>query len=151
MKCIFCGFADNKVVDSRANEAGTSIRRRRECIQCNKRFTSYESVEIVPLLVVKKDGTREAFNAQKIRNGIIKAVEKRPVSIEQINKLIETIEKTLSSTLDQEVQSAKVGDLVMSELKKLDEIAYVRFAAVYRQFKDISTFLEFVKNLQDQG
>jgi len=148
MKCVYCGNSDNKVVDSRANEAGTSIRRRRECLKCSKRFTSYESVEIVPLLVIKKDGgTREAFNAQKIRNGVIKAVEKRPVSMEQINKLVDGVEKTLSSTLDQEVSSAKIGDLVMEELKKLDEIAYVRFAAVYRQFKDISTFLEFVKEL----
>ena len=149
MKCIYCGHGDNKVVDSRANEAGTSIRRRRECIGCQKRFTSYESVEIVPLLVIKKDGTRESFNAQKIRNGIIRAVDKRPISMEQINKVVGGIEKTLTATLDQEIPSDKIGDIVMAELKKLDEVAYVRFAAVYRQFKDISTFYEFVKNLQE--
>ena len=150
MRCIFCNSADNKVVDSRVQETGNSIRRRRVCVACNKRFTSYETVEIVPILVVKSDGSRESFNAQKVKNGIVKACEKRPVSIAQIDKIIDSIEKQLSSTLDQEIPSKQIGDMVMEELKSLDEIAYIRFAAVYRQFKDISTFLEFVKGLEKE-
>ena len=150
MKCIFCNSADNKVVDSRVNESGNSIRRRRECLECNKRFTSYETVEIVPLLVVKSGGRRESFNPQKIKTGIIKSCEKRPVTLEQIDKIVDGIEKHLASNLDQEITSERIGDLVMKELKKIDEISYVRFAAVYRQFKDISTFLDFVKNLEKE-
>jgi len=141
---------DNKVVDSRVNEGSNSIRRRRECIACAKRFTSYETVELIPILVIKRDGSRESFNSQKIKGGIIKACEKRPVSILQIDKIVDNIEKTLSGNLDQEITSQKIGDLIMSELKKTDEIAYVRFAAVYRQFKDISTFLDFIKNLEGE-
>ncbi|MCL2569790.1 MAG: transcriptional regulator NrdR [Firmicutes bacterium] len=150
MKCIFCGFLDNKVIDSRVTENGSSIRRRRECTKCEKRFTSYETVEIVPLLVVKNDGSRESFNAQKIKSGVIKACEKRPISAEQIDRMIEAIEKNMSNNLDQEISSKKIGDLVMNELKKMDEIAYIRFAAVYRQFKDISTFLDFVRALENE-
>jgi len=150
MKCIYCASSRNKVVDSRVNENQTSIRRRRECEDCNKRFTSYETVEIVPILVVKRDGRRESFNSQKIKAGIVKACEKRPISINQIDKMIESIERSLASSLDQEVKSERIGDLIMAELKKLDEISYVRFAAVYRQFKDISTFLEFVKSLEKE-
>ena len=150
MRCIYCSSTDNKVVDSRSNESGSSIRRRRECLKCSKRFTSYESVELIPLLVIKKDGTRESFNGQKIRNGLIKACEKRPVSIDQINKLIDNVEKSLTSNLDQEVPSTRIGDLVMDELRRLDEIAYVRYAAVYREFKDIPAFLDFVKKMQKE-
>jgi len=148
MKCVFCGSGENKVVDSRTNEQGNSIRRRRECLKCAKRFTSYETVELVPVLIVKRDGSRESFNPQKIKRGIIKSCEKRPVTMEQIDKIIEAIEKKMSATLDQEVKSSNLGDMVMAELKKIDEISYIRFAAVYRQFKDISTFLEFVKTLE---
>ena len=148
MKCIYCGFADSKVIDSRLNENGTSIRRRRECLECGKRFTSYETVEVVPLLVVKRDGSRQAFDAQKIKAGIVKACEKRPVSMQQINTLIEGIERTLINTLDQEVQSKVIGDMIMRELKQLDEISYVRFAAVYRQFQDVASFIEFIKNVR---
>ncbi|MCL2755916.1 MAG: transcriptional regulator NrdR [Firmicutes bacterium] len=149
MKCVFCSSGDNKVVDSRINEQGNSIRRRRECLKCGKRFTSYETVELVPVLIVKRDGSRESFNPQKIKRGVIKACEKRPVTMEQIDKIIEAVEKKLSSVLDQEVTSAQIGDMIMAELKKIDEISYVRFAAVYRQFKDISTFLAFMKTLED--
>ena len=147
MKCIFCGHDDNKVVDSRVNEHGTAIRRRRECLECGKRFTSYETIEIVPLLVIKSDGSRQAFDGQKIKSGIIKACEKRPVSMMQINELVENIEKTLTNCLDQEVRSKVIGDMVMNELKCLDEIAYVRYAAVYRSFQDLTTFIDFVKSM----
>ena len=148
MKCIYCGFADSKVVDSRLNDEGTSIRRRRECLKCGKRFTSYETVEVVPLLVIKRDGSRQAFDSQKIKTGIVKACEKRPVTMAQINTIIESIEKSLMNSLEQEVQSKVIGDMVMKELKKIDEISYVRFAAVYRQFQDLSTFINFVKTME---
>lgn len=151
MKCIYCNHPDSKVVDSRVNESSNSIRRRRECIKCSKRFTSYETVEIVPLLIVKRDGSRQAFNIVKIKNGIVKACEKRPVTINQINAICENVEKQLLGSLEQEIPSARIGDLVMAELKKIDEIAYVRFAAVYRQFTDIATFLDFVKNLEKEN
>ena len=147
MKCIFCGFQDSKVVDSRLNETGSSIRRRRECLECGKRFTSYETVEVVPLLVIKRDGSRQAFDPQKIKAGIVKACEKRPVTMQEINTLLEAIEKTLMNSLEQEVPSKVIGDMVMKELKKLDEISYVRFAAVYRSFQDIMSFVDFVKNM----
>ena len=148
MKCVFCGYNDSKVVDSRLNETGSSIRRRRECLECSKRFTSYETVEVVPLLVIKRDGSRQAFDPQKIKAGVVKACEKRPVSNAQITALIETVEKNLMNSLEPEIQSKTVGDMVMKELKKLDEISYVRFAAVYRQFQDVMSFIEFVKNME---
>ena len=148
MKCVFCGSQDSKVVDSRTSDGNNSIRRRRECIKCAKRFTSYETVEMIPLLIIKRDGGRQAFDALKIKNGIIKACEKRPVSIEQINEIVDAIEKELLGSLEQEIESAKIGDLVMKYLRNTDKIAYVRFAAVYRQFEDLSTFLDFVKQLE---
>ena len=148
MKCVFCSYIDSKVVDSRINETSNSIRRRRECLQCGKRFTSYETVEVVPLLVIKRDSSRQAFDNQKIKNGIVKACEKRPVTLAQINAIVEGIEKQLMNSLEQEIQSKVIGDLVMKELKKIDEISYVRFAAVYRQFQDIMTFIDFVKNIE---
>jgi transcriptional repressor NrdR len=148
---MYCGHGDSKVVDSRTNEGANSIRRRRECIKCAKRFTSYETVEVVPLLVIKSDGSRQAFDIIKIKNGIVKACEKRPVTATQINTICENIEKQLFGSLEQEIPSARIGDLVMTELKKVDEIAYVRFAAVYRQFTDISTFLDFVKNIEKEN
>ena len=151
MKCIYCGFLDSKVVDSRLNEGGTSIRRRRECLKCGKRFTSYETVEVVPMLVIKRDGSRQAFDSQKIKTGIVKACEKRPVTMAQINTMIEGIEKSLMNSLEQEVQSKAIGDMVMKELKKIDEISYVRFAAVYRQFQDLSTFINFVKTMGSEA
>jgi len=148
MKCVFCGFIDSKVVDSRINESNNSIRRRRECLQCGKRFTSYETVEVVPLLVIKRDGSRQSFDSRKIKSGIIKACEKRPVTAAQIDAVVDGIEKTLMNSLDQEIQSKIIGDMVMKELKKLDEISYVRYAAVYRQFQDIMAFLDFVKTME---
>jgi transcriptional repressor NrdR len=147
MKCIYCGFEESKVVDSRTNETGSSIRRRRECLQCGKRFTSYETVEIVPILIVKRDGSRQAFDSQKIKNGLVKACEKRPVTLAQIDGIVESIEKSLLNSLDQEIQSKIIGDKIMKELKRIDEISYVRFAAVYRQFQDLNTFMDFVKKM----
>ena len=143
MKCIFCGFNDSKVIDSRLNDDTNSIRRRRECLKCGKRFTTYEMVESTPILVIKNDGSRQSFDPQKIKRGIIKACEKRPVSMIQIDELISDIEKQISNSLVQEVKSSKIGEMVMDRLKALDEISYVRFAAVYRKFKDITTSLSF--------
>jgi len=150
VKCVFCGNGETKVIDSRSNDGQRSIRRRRECLECGKRFTSYETVEVVPLLVIKRDGSRQAFDPQKIKAGIVKACEKRPVTMAQINRVIEEIEKNLLNSLDQEVQSKIIGDMVMRELKKLDEISYVRYAAVYRQFQDLATFISFVKNMETE-
>ena len=150
MKCIYCGCVDNKVVDSRVHETNNSIRRRRECAKCTKRFTSYETVELIPILVIKRDGSRESFDSQKVKRGIIKACEKRPVSIAQIDNIITNIERALSANLDQEVKSESIGDLIMTELKKIDEISYIRFAAVYRQFKDVGTFIDFIKTIEGE-
>lgn len=147
MKCIFCGFADSKVIDSRAAEETNSIRRRRECLKCGKRFTTYEMVESSPILVIKNDNSRQSFDPQKIKKGIIKSCEKRPVSMTQIDDIIANIEKKISNSLEQEIKSSEIGEMVMEELKKIDEISYVRFAAVYRRFKDINTFINFLNNV----
>ena len=148
MKCIFCGFNDSKVIDSRSTDDTNSIRRRRECLKCGKRFTTYEMVESTPILVIKNDGSRQSFDPQKIKSGIIKACEKRPVSMVQIEELIGDIEKQISNSLVQEVKSSKIGEMVMDRLKPLDEISYVRFAAVYRKFKDITTFIKFLNDVK---
>ena len=142
MKCPFCGGLDSKVVDSRLSEDGTSIRRRRECTACAKRYTTYEKIESTPILVIKNNGTRQIFDINKIKNGIIKACEKRPVSMAKIDKMVSDIEKQVNNTLAQEISSKKIGELVMEGLKELDEVAYVRFASVHRQFKDINTLME---------
>ena len=147
MKCIFCGHSDSKVIDSRLADETNSIRRRRECLKCGKRFTTYEVVENVPVLVIKNDNSRQPFDPQKIKTGIIKACEKRPVSMSQIDDIVENIEKEISNSLEQEVKSSQIGEMVMENLKKIDEISYVRFAAVYRRFKDISTFIEFLNKV----
>ncbi|MEG1613465.1 MAG: transcriptional regulator NrdR [Clostridia bacterium] len=147
MKCMYCGSLDSKVVDSRLNEDGTSIRRRRECVNCGKRFTTYETVEYTPIMVVKKSGNRQAFDINKIRNGILKACEKRPVSMYDIERVINNIQKQIFNSLEQEITSTYIGDLVMHELKELDEVAYVRFASVHRQFKDINTLLNEIESL----
>lgn len=147
MKCIYCEYPESKVVDSRPVDDGASIRRRRECLKCQRRFTTYEKVESTPLLVVKKDGSRESFNVEKIKMGIIRACEKRAVSIEEIEKLVADIEKQVHGSLKQEVSTGEIGEMVMEGLKKLDEVAYVRFASVYRQFKDISTFMDELNKL----
>ena len=150
MKCMFCGFMNSKVIDSRINEEGTSIRRRRECEKCGKRFTTYETVETIPILVVKNSGNRQAFDINKIKSGIIKACEKRPVPMYRIEKLAQEIEKQIYNTLDQEVTSKYIGELVMAGLKELDDVAYVRFASVHRQFKDITDLLHEVEKIVDE-
>lgn len=147
MRCPFCGYDDSKVLDTRSTDDGNSIRRRRECTQCGKRFTTYEKIEDVPLIVVKKDGKRQVFDNTKILNGLIKACEKRPVSLNQLEAVVNEIEKELKNRMDKEVSSSLIGELVMDKLKVLDEVAYVRFASVYREFKDISTFIMEIENL----
>ena len=144
MKCIFCGYIDSKVIDSRSTDDDTSIRRRRECLKCGKRFTTYEVIENTPVLVVKNDGTRQTFDVNKLKNGIIKSCEKRPVAISDIEKLVNEIEKKVYNNLDQEISSAQIGEMVMLGLKNLDEVAYIRFASVYRQFRDVTTFADFI-------
>lgn len=147
MKCPFCGFEESKVVDSRSTDDNSTIRRRRECLKCNKRYTTYEKIEDFPILVIKKDSTRENFNKEKIINGLIIACQKRPVSRKQIEDMAYDIEKTISNSMLTEIPSKDIGEMVMAKLKEVDEISYVRFASVYRQFKDINTFLEEIKNL----
>lgn len=147
MKCNNCGSLDSKVIDSRLSDDGKSIRRRRECIDCGKRFTTYETVELTPIYVVKKSGNRQAFNSIKLKQGILKACEKRPVPIGKIDALVQEIEKHVSNSLEQEVTSKMIGDLVMEGLKNIDDVAYVRFAAVHRQFKDITSWLSEIENI----
>lgn len=147
MKCPFCDFADSKVIDSRPTEEGSSIRRRRECIECGRRFTTYEKIESVPIMVIKKDETREPFDRNKILTGIIRACQKRPVQTEKMVEIVDNIESELQNMMDREVTSVQIGEMVMAELKKIDDVAYVRFASVYRQFKDINTFLAEVNKL----
>ena len=151
MKCPYCAFLESKVVDSRPADEGASIRRRRECLSCRKRFTTYETMETLPLMVVKKDGSRQSFDRSKVMRGLIRACEKRPVSYQALEHTVTEIEQTLQGQADHEVSSAEIGELVMDRLKKLDEVAYVRFASVYRQFKDINTFMaELTKLLEDK-
>lgn len=151
MKCPFCGFEESKVVDSRPTDEGSRIRRRRECLQCQKRFTTYEIIESLPIIVVKKDESREAFDRNKLINGMLRACEKRPISIAEIEKATDEIEAILQNSLDREITSDTIGTLVMDKLKSIDEVAYVRFASVYRQFKDINTFRdELAKLLSDK-
>jgi transcriptional repressor NrdR len=147
MRCPFCGYEESKVIDSRPTDEGEKIRRRRECISCSKRFTTYEIIETVPIVVVKKDKSRQAFDRVKLFNGMLRACEKRPVSIDQIEKVVTDIETELQNSLDREVTSVHIGELVMDKLKGLDEVAYVRFASVYRQFKDINTFMDELTKL----
>ncbi len=147
MKCPFCACSESKVIDSRPTDEGERIRRRRECIVCGKRFTTYEIIETVPIIVVKKDKSREAFDRVKLFNGMLRACEKRPVSIAQIETVVTEIEQELQNSLDREVTSVHIGEMAMEKLKGLDEVAYVRFASVYRQFKDINTFMEELAKL----
>jgi len=147
MKCMFCGCVESKVVDSRSTEDGTIIRRRRECLNCGKRFTTYETVENTPILVVKSNGTRQVFDPAKVKNGIIKACEKRPVPIAKIEQLVDDIQKKIYNSLAQEVSSKEIGEMVMAGLKEIDEVAYVRFASVYRSFTDISSFLSELEHM----
>jgi len=150
MNCPFCNNSETKVIDSRPTDEGSSIRRRRECLDCKRRFTTYEKIEEIPLVVVKKDMSRESFNRDKIRNGIIKACEKRPVSLQTIEHIVDELEKELQSSLEKEIDSVHIGELVMQYLKDTDEVAYVRFASVYRQFKDINTFMDELKKILNE-
>lgn len=148
MKCPYCQYTESKVIDSRPTEEGEKIRRRRECLKCGKRFTTYEVVETTPLMVLKKDNSIELFNREKLLNGIVRACEKRPVSLKDMEELVDRIEGKLKNTLLYEVDSQRIGELVMEELRELDEVAYVRFASVYRQFQDINTFMEELEKLK---
>ncbi|HHW02977.1 MAG TPA: transcriptional repressor NrdR [Thermoanaerobacterales bacterium] len=150
MKCPFCGFLDSKVLDSRPTDEGSIIRRRRECPSCKKRFTTYERIDELPIMVIKKSGNREVFDPHKIINGLIKACEKRPVPLETLQNIAYDVEKELKNSMEQEVESGKIGEMVMKRLKNVDEVAYVRFASVYRQFKDINSYIEEIKKLQKQ-
>ncbi len=154
MKCPHCGYTESKVLDSRPADEGACIRRRRECLNCQTRFTTYERLETMPLIVVKKDGSRQAFDRQKILAGIVRACEKRPVSLADMEKLVDEIESRLRSSMESEVSSISIGEMVMEGLKGIDEVAYVRFASVYREFKDINTFMGELKTLlkeQEKG
>ena len=148
MKCMFCGAIDSKVIDSRAVEETSAIRRRRECLSCGKRFTTYETVETTPIMVVKNNGEREQFDISKIKRGIIRACEKRPVTMHQIDLLVNEIEKKVYNRLEEEISTKVIGEYVMEGLKELDEVSYVRFASVYKQFKDISTFFDFINDFE---
>ncbi len=147
MKCPYCECDESKVVDSRPIEEGQAIRRRRECVKCNKRFTTYENIEEVPLIIIKKDGTRQVYNRHKLLNGLIRACEKRPISIEQMEEMIDDIEKTLYNSMEKEITSDRIGELMLERLKDVDEVAYVRFASVYRQFQDLNTFMDELEKL----
>ncbi|AFS78323.1 transcriptional repressor NrdR [Gottschalkia acidurici 9a] len=147
MKCPYCDFFESKVVDSRPIDDGQAIRRRRECTKCGKRFTTYENIEEIPLIVIKKDGNRQAYNRNKILNGIIRACEKRPVSIQQMEEIVDDIEKTLFNSMEKEITTNYIGELIMNKLKNVDEVSYVRFASVYRQFKDLNTFMDELEKL----
>ena len=151
MKCPFCGYKESKVVDSRPAEDGSSIRRRRECLSCGKRFTTYETVESMPMVVVKRDGSRQTFDRRKLVKGMLRACEKRPVSLAQLEKISEEIEQELQNSLEREISTEHVGELVMEKLKSVDEVAYIRFVSVYRQFKDINTFMLELNKLLDEG
>lgn len=150
MKCPFCGYDESKVIDSRSTEDNMAIRRRRECLGCSKRYTTYEKVEDIPILVVKKDSSREFFDKSKIVNGLIKSCEKRPVSRKQIEDIASEIEKNISNQMLTEIKSNVIGEMVMDKLKDIDEISYVRFASVYRQFKDVNTFMKELSNLMNK-
>jgi transcriptional regulator nrdR len=146
MKCPFCGCDDSKVLDTRPTDEGYTIRRRRECLSCQKRFTTYEKIEKSPIMVIKKDGNRQAFDREKIIRGMIKSCEKRPVSISEIEDAVNNIEKKIENSMRKEITSLEIGDMVMDELKDLDEVSYVRFASVYREFKDLQSFMDELKN-----
>ncbi|MBR4212311.1 MAG: transcriptional repressor NrdR [Oscillibacter sp.] len=149
MKCPFCAYPESKVVDSRPSDEGSSIRRRRECLSCSRRFTTYETVEFAPIMVVKKDGRRQSFDRRKILNGMLRACEKRPVSLDTLEGIVNRIEQDLQSSMEHEIQSEALGEIVMRHLRKLDQVAYVRFASVYRQFQDIGSFMRELNTLMD--
>ena len=148
MKCPYCGYSESKVIDSRPTDEGERIRRRRECLNCTKRFTTYEVIETVPVVVVKKDKSREAFDRNKLLNGLLRACEKRPVPLETLERIVDEIETLLQNSVDREVPSTLIGTYAMDKLKKVDEVAYVRFASVYREFKDINTFMDELNKIK---
>ena len=147
MKCLYCDCTESKVVDSRSADDDRTIRRRRECTNCGRRFTTYETIEVTPVLVVKNNGTRQSFNAEKIRNGIIKSCEKRPVAMSVIDEMVSDISKQVYNSMESEISTKKIGEMVMERLKKVDEVAYVRYASVYRSFKDLSSFMAELKQM----
>lgn len=151
LKCPYCAYGESKVVDSRSTEDGSSIRRRRECLKCNRRYTTYEKIETTPILVIKKNMSREYFDRNKIVNGLMKACQKRPVSRKQIEQIADEVERHISNEMLTEVNTDEIGQIIMRNLKKIDEVSYVRFASVYRQFKDINTFMEEIKNLMEKN
>ena len=151
MKCPFCGYTESKVIDSRPAEEGATIRRRRECLECSRRFTTYEIIERMPLVVVKRDGSRQSFDKVKLINGMVRACEKRPVPLAKLEQVADDIEQELQSNLEREIRTVAIGEMVMAHLKELDEVAYVRFASVYRSFKDINTFMEELSKLLTEG
>ena len=147
MKCLYCSCMDRKVIDSRSSDDDKAIRRRRECTGCGRRFTTYETIEVAPVLVVKNNGTMESFNAEKIRNGIVKSCEKRPVSATEIDAIVADISKEVYNSMESEVSTKAIGEMVMERLKKVDEVSYVRYASVYRSFKDLSSFMAELKQM----
>jgi len=150
MRCPFCGFLESKVIDSRESKKGISIRRRRECLSCKRRFTTYEKIEEIPYMVVKKDGTRQPFDSQKLMRGMMKSCEKRPIQISQLEEIVEEIESLLQERPDKEIGVAEIGQLVMGRLKELDKVAYVRFASVYREFADVAEFRQELEDLMKE-
>ena len=150
MRCLFCGYSESRVIDSRSTEEGSSIRRRRECAKCGKRFTTYEKIESIPIVIVKKDESRQPFNRDKILNGVLRACEKRPVSMQEIEGLVDDVESKLYNSLEREVPSNIIGEMVMERLQSLDDVAYVRFASVYRQFKDLNTFMDELNRMMER-
>ena len=151
MKCIYCGNEESKVLDSRNSDESNAIRRRRECLnpECQKRFNTYETVEILPIMVIKNDQSRQEFNSMKMKQGIMRACEKRPVSVAQIDEMVNEIEKQIQNSLKQEITTKEIGEIIMEKLKKLDEVSYIRFASVYRKFTDITHFMEFIKEFEN--
>lgn len=150
MKCLYCSCMDSKVIDSRSSDDDKAIRRRRECTGCGRRFTTYETIEVAPVLVVKNNGTRESFNAEKIRNGIVKSCEKRPVSATEIDAIVADISKEVYNSMESEISTKAIGEMVMERLKKVDEVSYVRYASVYRSFKDLSSFMAELKQMMKE-
>ena len=151
MRCQYCGYLDSRVIDSRPTEEGSSIRRRRECLRCGRRFTTYEKIETSPVMVIKKDMRREPFTPEKIKKGLMHACQKRPISVKDVDAIVEKVEKTVHSSGEDEYSSRRIGELVMDELKQLDEVAYVRFASVYRQFTDVSSFMDELNKLVSEN
>jgi transcriptional repressor NrdR len=150
MKCPFCGEENTKVIDSRPADDGSSIRRRRQCERCEKRFTTYEKLEAIPLIVIKKDQAREPYDRSKLEKGVFRSCIKRPISVDQINALVDSVEATILNLGEKEVSSSQIGEILMDKLQKLDPVAYVRFASVYREFKDVNTFMEEIKKILEQ-